>query len=204
MGHPALQSLPHMPEKEDALRWPGAVSAVSALRCFIIYDLGAGKTWKSSAFHQSQEDPPSARRRQIENLAAEVQILESQFAQTPHGSSLNAEQQNSTPEGTVATSLVSTQDCEKLSPDDSASPVTAVHVMIHPSPNGQPQRKLAGWNPWNQSSWYREEYRSRSVVKANLVDDVQARRLFADFMQQCNVATPIFDSVLDTYESSSE
>lgn len=43
-----------------------------------------------------------------------------------------------------------------------------------------------------------------SVIERALVDESQARRLFGNFMQDCNVATPIFDPVLDTFESVRE
>lgn len=168
-----------------------------------IYDLGAGRRRKVTSSQHGHEGS-SAQSRQIKLLTAEVRSLKSQLAHSLLRPGPSSEYQDETTEASTARTQAVTQDCENLSADDLAIPVTAVHVMIHPSPNGQPQRNMAGWNPWNQSRWHREEYGCRSVVKANLVDDARGRQLFGDFMQQCNIATPIFDPVLDTYESTSE
>ncbi|KAK4500964.1 hypothetical protein PRZ48_006770 [Zasmidium cellare] len=146
-----------------------------------------------------QGGPASAQKRRIESLTAEVQSLKSQITQSSPLSREVSERKVATPAPKAVT-----QDTQVLSPDDLAIPVTAVHVMIHPSPNGQPQRNMAGWTPSNQSQWHREEYGSKDLAKRDLFDDAQARRLFSDFMQQCNTATPIFDPVLDTYESIRE
>lgn len=76
--------------------------------------------------------------------------------------------------------------------------------MIHPSPNTEPQRNESGWTTSNQSRWHREEYNFETVIEKAVIDEAQARSFFSDYVQHCNIATPILDPVLDTYESVSE
>lgn len=152
--------------------------------------------------------PSFSQLQQLNSLSAKVQKLQTTVNQSQlmpfHSAQLGRHLSPLNASSTAECSPSGSYDWEVLSPDELAIPVTTVHVLIHPSPRNDPQRNIQGWTPWNQSKWNREEYLATNVIERDLIDETQARRLFGSFMQHCNIATPIFDPVLDTFESVTE
>ena len=94
-----------------------------------------------------------------------------------------------------------------LSPENLSVPVTAVHVMMYPPLQGEVERNAAGWTVENQSKWNRNECSQslhEDIVTRKLVDDTEARQLFELFMHGCNTFLPLFDPLLDTFDSIRE
>ena len=96
--------------------------------------------------------------------------------------------------------------CHQLSPESLATPVTAVHVMMHPPMRNEPERNFVNWSTENQSKWNRDDRRSSTyvledVVSRGLVNEIRARSLFHHFMDGCNSFLPMFDPILDTFDS---
>lgn len=174
-----------------------------------VYDIAAGRRRNPNG-SAALRGASSSQANQVEYLSAQVQRLQQAVIQS-QGGDIHREAPSSSAaaslqpydagrSSTEHTTPAAPPDCEALSPDDLEQPVTAVHVMVHPNRRGTATR----WTPHNQSRWNREEYHVGSVIERALVDESQARRLFGNFMQDCNVATPIFDPVLDTFESVRE
>ena len=98
-------------------------------------------------------------------------------------------------------------ECPTFSPENLSVPVTAVHVMIHPSSEGEAERNSAGWTVENQSRWNRADHdkeRYEDVVTQQNLDEIEARKLFDVYMRGANLVFPIFDPVLDTFDSIRE
>ncbi|KIW32240.1 uncharacterized protein PV07_03800 [Cladophialophora immunda] len=91
-----------------------------------------------------------------------------------------------------------------FSPENLGCPVSAVHVMMHPPLDGEPERNSSGWTVENQSKWNREDQSKGSrpdIIDRQLVDESEARELFDLYMHGGNAFLPIFDPLLDTFDS---
>lgn len=94
--------------------------------------------------------------------------------------------------------------CHDLSPDNLAIPVSAVHVMMHPPREHEPERSSEGWTVENQSRWNQQD-RAKStradVIARNLIGEAHARQLFDRYMHGGNSFLPLFDPITDTFDS---
>lgn len=91
-----------------------------------------------------------------------------------------------------------------LSTEDLGAPVSAVHIMMYHPREGEPERGSIAWTAENQSRWSREEYllsKTPDIITRGKIPESEARRLFDVYMQGANPILPIFDSILDTFDS---
>lgn len=171
-----------------------------------VYDQRSAR--KHASVNKESREATPAQSQQIEALSAQVHRLQTVVDSFRPMSSSSPAQTRTEQHPIIGSNnnRASSQppDWQVLEPHDLEVPVTAVHVMTHPSPRGQPQRNTQGWTPSNQSKWNREEYHITSTIDRGLIDESRARQLFSNYMQHCNNATPFIDPLLDTYESVSE
>ncbi|KAK5037750.1 hypothetical protein LTS07_001217 [Exophiala sideris] len=91
-----------------------------------------------------------------------------------------------------------------FTPENMGVPVTAVHAMINPPFNGEPERNAAGWTTENQSEWNRRaksRHDRKDIIARGLIGEAEARHLFDMFMHGGNIFVPVFDPILDTFDS---
>ena len=168
----------------------------------------------------------SAKRQKLQALTDEITALKAQVASL-NDSQCQLEQEHAGPlllpqcqepeqpdaGATISSSQTSADDkneiniCHTFSPENLSVPVTAVHVMMHPPLEGEPERNSAGWTVENQSKWNREDHiktTCKDIVARQEMDESEARHLFDLYMHGANVFLPILDPILDTFDSIRE
>ncbi|KAI1621763.1 hypothetical protein EDD37DRAFT_494991 [Exophiala viscosa] len=173
---------------------------------------------KTASKRQSVTADGFAKRQKTQTLANEVAVLKTQVASLRQSQELRDPSASSPLEGnqlrdTSVTHMEAlspppeqdeTHISHSFSPENLGVPVTAVHAMIHPPIHGEPERNAAGWTAENQSKWNRRDnsrHTRRDIIARGLIEEAEARHLFDIYMHGGNVFVPVFDPILDTFDS---
>ncbi len=196
-------------------------NSVLCLRCLnagvqCVFDKAASRTRDSGVERPAKRQKLLALSQELDNLKAQMATISQSRTRLSHEDIRQLSSAEAGTQGvldTVATPPSplqhhnDTEDCPTFSPENLSVPVTAVHVMMHPPTGGEAERNSVGWTVENQSRWNRadlDKVQRKDIVAQQKLDEVEARNLFDLYMQGANVILPIFDPILDTFDSIRE